>query len=92
MKYRDLRDFLAALKARGQLLEVKEPVSTDLEMTWLSKADLKGANLSDANLQEAKLGESNLEGANLSGSRQHYANFQDASMEGCRGCPTTWEK
>ena len=41
MKYRDLRDFLAALKARGQLLEVKEPVSTDLEMTWLSDRTLR---------------------------------------------------
>ena len=33
----------------------------------------------------------NLENANLGGSRQHYANFQDANMEGCTGCPTTWE-
>jgi uncharacterized protein YjbI with pentapeptide repeats len=61
-------------------------------MTWLSKADLQGANLSDANLQEAKFGESNLAQANLSGSRQHYGNFQDANMEGCIGCPTTWDK
>ncbi|MOA70203.1 Pentapeptide repeats (8 copies) [compost metagenome] len=61
-------------------------------MTWLSKADLQGANLRDANLQEAKFGESNLAQANLSGSRQHYGNFQDANMEGCVGCPTTWDK
>ena len=66
--------------------------AADLEMTWLSKADLQGADLSEANLQEAKFGESNLEQATLTGSRQHYANFQDANMEGCKDCPTTWDR
>ena len=60
-------------------------------MTWLSRADLLGANLADANLQEAKFGESNLEKADLRGTRKHYANFQDANMEGCSGCPQTWD-
>ena len=41
MKYGDLRDFLAALRQRGDLLEVKEPVSTHLEMTWLSDRTLR---------------------------------------------------
>jgi 4-hydroxy-3-polyprenylbenzoate decarboxylase len=33
MKYRDLRDFLAQLRQRGQLREVADPVSPKLEMT-----------------------------------------------------------
>ena len=33
MKYRDLRDFLAQLRQRGQLREVTDPVSPKLEMT-----------------------------------------------------------
>ncbi len=33
MKYRDLRDFLAQLEARGQLRRVADPVSPRLEMT-----------------------------------------------------------
>ncbi|MCW1248594.1 pentapeptide repeat-containing protein, partial [Pseudomonas sp. SAICEU22] len=66
--------------------------AADLEMAWLIKADLKGADLRDANLQEVKLGESNLEQANLTGSRQHYGNFQDANMQGCVGCPTSWDR
>src|SRR5579863_2935258 len=33
MAYRSLRDFLARLEAAGELVRVKEPVSTVLEMT-----------------------------------------------------------
>src|SRR5665213_1707297 len=33
MAYRDLREFIAALEARGELVRVSEPVSTVLEMT-----------------------------------------------------------
>src|SRR5690606_41412234 len=33
MKYRDLRDFMAQLEARGDLRRIKAPVSTHLEMT-----------------------------------------------------------
>ncbi len=35
MKYRDLRAFMAGLEARGELIRVKDPVSTHLEMTAL---------------------------------------------------------
>ncbi len=35
MKYRDLRDFIARLEARGELRRVNEPVSPALEMTAL---------------------------------------------------------
>jgi 4-hydroxy-3-polyprenylbenzoate decarboxylase len=35
MKYRDLRDFLAGLEARGELRRVTQPVSPHLEMTDL---------------------------------------------------------
>src|SRR5580698_7115358 len=33
MAYRSLRDFIAALEDQGELVRVKEPVSTVLEMT-----------------------------------------------------------
>src|SRR3569833_809539 len=33
MAYRSLRDFMAMLEAQGELVRVKEPVSTVLEMT-----------------------------------------------------------
>lgn len=35
MKYTDLRDFIAGLEAKGELVRVKEPVSPELEMTEL---------------------------------------------------------
>jgi 4-hydroxy-3-polyprenylbenzoate decarboxylase len=41
MKYHDLRDFLAALQVRGEFCRVAEPVSTRLEMTWLSDRALR---------------------------------------------------
>ena len=41
MKYRDLRDFLDGLRNREMLLEVKEPVATELEMTWLADRTLR---------------------------------------------------
>ena len=33
MSYRSLRDFIAKLEAEGELVRVREPVSTVLEMT-----------------------------------------------------------
>jgi 4-hydroxy-3-polyprenylbenzoate decarboxylase len=33
MAYRSLREFMAVLEAQGELVRVKEPVSTVLEMT-----------------------------------------------------------
>ncbi|MEY4752323.1 MAG: hypothetical protein RIQ60_4537, partial [Pseudomonadota bacterium] len=41
MNYHDLRDFLSSLQARGELIHVTEPVSTELEMTWLSDRALR---------------------------------------------------
>ena len=43
MKYRDLREFCAALEAEGELRRVLEPVSTRLEMTALSDRVLRSA-------------------------------------------------
>ena len=40
-KYADLREFLDGLQADGELIEVKEPVSTHLEMTALSDRVLR---------------------------------------------------
>ncbi len=40
-KYADLRDFMDGLKADGELIEVKETVSTHLEMTALSDRVLR---------------------------------------------------
>ena len=41
MKYRDLREFVAGLEQAGDLLRVREPVSTRLEMTALSDFALR---------------------------------------------------
>lgn len=41
MKYRDLRDFIQQLQARGELRRVSEPVSPHLEMTALGDAVLR---------------------------------------------------
>lgn len=41
MKYRDLRDFIAQLEARGDLKRIVAPVSTDLEMTEISDRVLR---------------------------------------------------
>ena len=41
MKYRDLRDFIAQLEAKGELKRVAHPVSTDLEMTEISDRVLR---------------------------------------------------
>ncbi len=43
MKYRDLREFLAALEGSGELRRVVAPVSTRLEMTALSDLVLRAA-------------------------------------------------
>jgi len=41
VKYRDLRDFIQQLDAKGQLARINEPVSTHLEMTALSDRVLR---------------------------------------------------
>ncbi|MDQ2764552.1 MAG: UbiD family decarboxylase, partial [Pseudomonadota bacterium] len=43
MKYRDLRDFVASLEADGDLVRIKDPVSTRLEMTAISDFVLRQA-------------------------------------------------
>ncbi|MBF3255716.1 pentapeptide repeat-containing protein, partial [Pseudomonas aeruginosa] len=65
--------------------------AADREMTWLSRADLKGADLRDANLQEVKLAEANLEDADLRGSKVRFGNFQGSNMQGCKDCPAGWQ-
>ncbi|GHC44208.1 3-octaprenyl-4-hydroxybenzoate carboxy-lyase [Alcaligenes pakistanensis] len=41
MKYRDLRDFIAQLEAKGDLKRITQPVSTSLEMTEISDRVLR---------------------------------------------------
>ena len=41
MKYRDLRDFLAQLEARGELVRVRDAVSPRLEMSTVCDAVLR---------------------------------------------------
>ena len=43
MKYRDLRDFIQALEADGELRRIREPVSPRLEMTAVADATLRAA-------------------------------------------------
>jgi len=33
MKYKDLRDFIRQLEAKGELVRITQPIDTDLEMT-----------------------------------------------------------
>src|SRR5690606_5323741 len=41
VKYRDLRDFIAQLEAKGDLKRITQPVSTSLEMTEISDRVLR---------------------------------------------------
>ena len=41
VKYRDLRDFIAQLDAKGDLKRITQPVSTSLEMTEISDRVLR---------------------------------------------------
>ncbi|AHF04577.1 3-polyprenyl-4-hydroxybenzoate decarboxylase [Marichromatium purpuratum 984] len=42
MKYRDLRDFIAQLEERGELVRVREPVDPHLEVTEICDRTLRG--------------------------------------------------
>ncbi|MCG8356320.1 MAG: pentapeptide repeat-containing protein [Kiloniellales bacterium] len=59
-------------------------------MVRANKLRLKGANLTSANLQEMKLYDSDLSDATFEGTVITFAIFQDAYMDGCRGCPFDW--
>ncbi|MGL4416182.1 MAG: 3-octaprenyl-4-hydroxybenzoate decarboxylase, partial [Plesiomonas shigelloides] len=41
MKYKDLREFIALLEARGELKRIRVPVSPDLEMTEIADRVLR---------------------------------------------------
>lgn len=41
MKYKDLRDFIARLEEQGELVRVKQPISTKLEMTEIADRTLR---------------------------------------------------
>ncbi|MGC0120482.1 4-hydroxy-3-polyprenylbenzoate decarboxylase [Pseudoalteromonas piscicida] len=41
MKYQDLRDFIAQLEKQGELVRVKQPISTKLEMTEIADRTLR---------------------------------------------------
>lgn len=43
MKYKDLRDFIAQLEARGELKRIAVPISPNLEMTEICDRTLRGA-------------------------------------------------
>ena len=42
MKFRDLRDFLATLEAKGDLVRIKEEIDPNLEMTEIADRTLRG--------------------------------------------------
>ena len=42
MKYKDLRDFIAQLEQRGELIRIKQPVDPILEMTEIADRTLRG--------------------------------------------------
>ena len=41
MKYKDLRDFIRQLEARGELVRITQPIDTDLEMTEIADRTLR---------------------------------------------------
>ena len=41
MKYRDLRDFIRQLEAKGELVRISQPIDTDLEMTEIADRTLR---------------------------------------------------
>ena len=41
-------------------------------------------------MQESQLYSSNFSNATMSGTRIRFAIFQDAVMDGCKGCPHDW--
>ena len=42
MKYKDLREFIAALEADGELVRIKEEIDPNLEMTEIADRTLRG--------------------------------------------------
>ena len=44
MKYKDLRDFIAKLEARGELKRITREIDTDLEMTEIADRTLAPAS------------------------------------------------
>lgn len=75
MKYRDLRDFIAQLEAKGDLKRITQPVSTSLEMTEISDRVLRAGGpallFENAQQQGAKAAMPVL--ANLFGTPQRVA-------------------
>lgn len=41
MKYKDLRDFIRQLEAKGELVRISQPINTDLEMTEIADRTLR---------------------------------------------------
>ena len=41
MKYKDLRDFIRQLEAKGELVRITQPIDTDLEMTEIADRTLR---------------------------------------------------
>lgn len=41
MKYKDLRDFIRQLEAKGELVRINQPIDTDLEMTEIADRTLR---------------------------------------------------
>ncbi|MEM6606720.1 MAG: pentapeptide repeat-containing protein, partial [Pseudomonadota bacterium] len=56
-----------------------------------NKINLEGATLINSDLQEAKLYNSNLANADFTGTLKRYTIWQDAVMDGCKGCPHNWQ-
>ena len=44
MKYKDLRDFIRQLEAKGELVRITQPIDTDLEMTEIADRTLRAGD------------------------------------------------
>ena len=71
MKYKDLRDFIEQLEARGELKRITQPISTELEMTEIADRTLRAGG--PALLFENPIGHSIPVLANLFGTPERVA-------------------
>lgn len=65
--------------------------AASMEAAWAKETNFRGASFVNANLQETKLYGANLSSATFEGTFIRFAIFQDAFMDGCKGCPMTWQ-